>query len=655
MAFRKSGDFSYKESTDVVFVDLSHVGLITRRKFKNSGLDRFEYFTSLETMKNNNSNMMVVTATPGANLASVFFGELSQIGPNFGESDDSMDSPTSMNVNALMADSTDMDEKFAMMEQTIESLRNPTRRTVSMIELIGTKQRKDEPVVDYINRWRSLSLDCKDCLSDIYMLWKYAFKELATRVHDIELSTASHGKASHFADLRKEKKEFKKGMTSKIQTKESMAVKATFVKVTAKKKLKEEEALSQYLKEERQRPTLKELEAKVYPFPDSDVPIILDELLAKKVIDLPKSKRPEEINKVGDTNTASSIASLVTRQKVRKPITLDEFFPEKFPRGNQFGATHVVSSTDETKESKGEHNPAITQEHQTDEKFSLCCATIAFIDDDLLLGYNFSNPAKLGELNDDVTGFSLLEPFKISSKKEKEITSSHHTSVEKTKESNEDEEESSEQMEGDATISKNFVFHCLGSKKEVIIRKDVVGARKSIFCDVTDNKEIHSFFTSRMKRKTVLSITTDGLLKFHEKTKKEQGEAIKVFLGSQREDSNLIQSSNYIIVEEGPHNDNTNVHVQEAPPQLEDDSYREMSGLSPRIAIHHLGIKNGTRPIKQSQQVFHLELVTQIEMEVNKLIEAGFIQEVKPRGCKSWSNQRQVSEAILSMKVAYAP
>ncbi|XP_019262145.1 PREDICTED: uncharacterized protein LOC109239983 [Nicotiana attenuata] len=42
-----------------------------------------------------------------------------------------------------------------------------TRRTVSMIELTCTKQRKDEPVVDYINRWRALSLDCKDRLSEI--------------------------------------------------------------------------------------------------------------------------------------------------------------------------------------------------------------------------------------------------------------------------------------------------------------------------------------------------------------------------------------------------------------------------------------------------------------------------------------------------------
>ncbi|KAH0781243.1 hypothetical protein KY290_000841 [Solanum tuberosum] len=79
----------------------------------------------------------------------------------------------------------------------------------------------------------------------------------------MKLSIASHGKASPFADLTKEKKEFIKCMTSKIKTKESIAVKATSVKATTKSKLKEEEAPSQYPKDERRRPTLKELEAKV--------------------------------------------------------------------------------------------------------------------------------------------------------------------------------------------------------------------------------------------------------------------------------------------------------------------------------------------------------------------------------------------------------
>ena len=42
-----------------------------------------------------------------------------------------------------------------------------TGRTVGMMELTNTKQWKDEPVVDYINQWQSLSLDCKDRLSEI--------------------------------------------------------------------------------------------------------------------------------------------------------------------------------------------------------------------------------------------------------------------------------------------------------------------------------------------------------------------------------------------------------------------------------------------------------------------------------------------------------
>ena len=42
-----------------------------------------------------------------------------------------------------------------------------TRRTVNMMEITNTKKWKDESVVDYINRWRSLSLECKDRLSEV--------------------------------------------------------------------------------------------------------------------------------------------------------------------------------------------------------------------------------------------------------------------------------------------------------------------------------------------------------------------------------------------------------------------------------------------------------------------------------------------------------
>ncbi|XP_074283794.1 uncharacterized protein LOC141608332 [Silene latifolia] len=54
-----------------------------------------------------------------------------------------------------------------------------------------------------------------------------------------------------------------------------------------------------------------------------------------------------------------------------------------------------------------------------------------------------------------------------------------------------------------------------------------------------------------------------------------------------------------------------------------------MPGLSPKIAVHRLAIKKGTNPKKQPQRRFRPELVPEIEKEVNKLIEAGFIREVK--------------------------
>ncbi|KAH0761272.1 hypothetical protein KY290_017345 [Solanum tuberosum] len=702
----------------------------------------------------------------------------------------------------------------------------------------------------------------------------------------MELSITSHGKTSPFADLTKEKKEFKNGMTSKIQTKEYMAVKTTSVKVTTKSKLKEEEAPSQYPREERQRPTLKELEAKVYPFPDSDVPMILDELLAKKVIDLPESKRPEEINK--DEIAEANHASVAPNQKKCSKSTFLQFgsltsievdFPRKTLEGslkidnhteneadgwtlvhenavvpstlhqcmkymkdgevvkidadiNPFTETEsyfadakfyldsgrsnmekhteadsidlgdskvqwaaIKMSKKRTKEvsmklspSKGDmqtniddeqpmfcyipcerrkkgqslleectqqvHPPKKELSHKTfqdlKEKMTVPVAQVPsftlepskgntqvgqikgnFNQKVFTLfeksGYNFSNPAKLGELTEEVIGyyvttpkfglgFNLPEPLRISSKKGKEITSSHYTSTEKTKESKKgktpqrtsvfecigrltsrvsaferlgrkDERGSSKQVDEYATTSKTYVFHRLGTKRKSLSERRLLEHENQDSCDVTDDKEIHSVFPSHMKRKTVLSITTDGSLKvkkstivvtnqFYRETNKEEDETITV--GSQMEDSNLTQSSYHITVEEGPDIDDTHDDVQEAPPQLEDGvqstiddlkelnigtledprpifisalltpeeerkyfkllvefkdvfawSYREMSGLSPRIAIHHLGIKKGTRPIKQSQRVFRPELVTQIEAEVNKLIEAGFIREVK--------------------------
>ncbi|GAA0172935.1 hypothetical protein LIER_26661 [Lithospermum erythrorhizon] len=53
-------------------------------------------------------------------------------------------------------------------------------------------------------------------------------------------------------------------------------------------------------------------------------------------------------------------------------------------------------------------------------------------------------------------------------------------------------------------------------------------------------------------------------------------------------------------------------------------TFKEMPGLDPRVAVHHLAIKNGARPVKQAQGRFRPELAPSIEAEINKFIEAGF-------------------------------
>ena len=57
-------------------------------------------------------------------------------------------------------------DNWEQMEREFLNRFYSTQRIVSMLELTNTKQWKDEPVVDYTNRWHSLSLDCKDRLSE---------------------------------------------------------------------------------------------------------------------------------------------------------------------------------------------------------------------------------------------------------------------------------------------------------------------------------------------------------------------------------------------------------------------------------------------------------------------------------------------------------
>lgn len=168
-------------------------------------------------------------------------------------------------------------------------------------------------------------------------------------------------------------------------------------------------------------------------------------------------------------------------------------------------------------------------------------------------------------------------------------------------------------------------------------RKTLLGHEQQ-FEDI-DDKEIHSAFPSRMKRKSILSITTDGSLKVRKRTIVFTNQ----HLGETKEDPEEASASYHITVEDNLCHDEMDDDVQEAPPQLEDGvqstvdelkeinlgtlenprptfvstllttqeerdyfkllveykdvfvwSYKEMPGLSPKVAIHHLGIKRGT-------------------------------------------------------------
>ncbi|OMO57680.1 hypothetical protein CCACVL1_25700 [Corchorus capsularis] len=124
-----------------------------------------------------------------------------------------------------------------------------------------------------------------------------------------------------------------------------MAVDAKPLKIS-KKKAQDAKSFTSQDKAKR-KSTLKERQEKKYPFPDSDVASMLDELLKSKVIELPEMKRPDESDKVLKAQkkahqliskpkqtliqrkkTPSEFHS-ASKQYVKRPITLNDFMPSQ--------------------------------------------------------------------------------------------------------------------------------------------------------------------------------------------------------------------------------------------------------------------------------------------------------------------------------------
>ncbi|KAM1683998.1 hypothetical protein ACFXTN_032111 [Malus domestica] len=121
------------------------------------------------------------------------------------------------------------------------------------------------------------------------------FEELAIRTHDMELNIAHHGKKEPIFDYKNDKvlgPKVDKAAWKPI--KEAITVNTAPIKVSTRGKAIQTEV---FRDQEMRRRTLKELEEKTYPFPDSDVAAMLEDLLEKKVIGLPECRWPEEMNR----------------------------------------------------------------------------------------------------------------------------------------------------------------------------------------------------------------------------------------------------------------------------------------------------------------------------------------------------------------------
>jgi len=124
----------------------------------------------------------------------------------------------------------------------------------------------------------------------------------------MEMTIANRRNKSSFSyEIKKEKRETKKSSKpSKASMKETMVTSTEGpVRISGKPRLEKKKGSS--LRDGgRKRPTLKELQEKKYPFPNSDLLGMLDVLLENGIIELPTPKRPEEAGRITQSTVATT-------------------------------------------------------------------------------------------------------------------------------------------------------------------------------------------------------------------------------------------------------------------------------------------------------------------------------------------------------------
>ncbi|KAK4389711.1 hypothetical protein Sango_2308100 [Sesamum angolense] len=146
--------------------------------------------------------------------------------------------------------------------------------------------------------------------------------------------------------------------------------------------------------------TLKEMQAREYPFLDSDVPGIFDDLLEANLIDLPEMKRPEEAERKDDPKYCKYhrlVGHAIQDCFVFKDKVMQLARQGKISLEEDSATTNVITiesgHVDGNKDScKAAHGDNITSNEDTlfekedSSDTDDCMSTITFTDEDLLLG-----------------------------------------------------------------------------------------------------------------------------------------------------------------------------------------------------------------------------------------------------------------------------
>ncbi|XP_075674961.1 uncharacterized protein LOC142644177 [Castanea sativa] len=145
-----------------------------------------------------------------------------------------------------------------------------------------------------------------------------------------------------------------------------------------------------------------------------------------------------------------------------------------------------------------------------------------------------------------------------------------------------------------------------------------------------DSNEVHSSIPSRMKRRItkvespIEDDAEDAPPTFEEGMQATVDELKEVNNGATKDHRPVFINANLSLEEEDAY-----VELLKEYRNVFAWTYKEMPGLDPKVVVHHLSVRHGVRPMKQAQRRFRPELISQIEGEVNKLLEVGFIREVK--------------------------